>query len=323
MPRINQENRGQESYKSRGFDPNNVYRENLSIHAKVLSKEEKEELVSIIFNKDKNKSQEWIRQEGIETQKRKLRRVIHNEKNSEEKKERARQELEAIGIASENRESSLKRTANDEKESEERRQEAQRELDAIKEARKEIEEIEKAKQKLALSYLRLVYILAQRKHAKLGFILSNIITINELISAGNLGIMKALNYGNFDPKIGINFTTYAATAVKNEMTNLVDKKAKEGEKPDDIGINLAQDKKSLLVGIELEKKETRQRLLSILDSLDETDKAIIIMSYGLGKDSKKHTLEEVAKELGLEKSRVQDRRTIVLRKIRKYGKDYF
>lgn len=159
---------------------------------------------------------------------------------------------------------------------------------------------------LIVRNLRLVVYIAKRfENTNLG--------IEDLVSIGTVGLMKAIN--TFNPEKNIKLATYASRCIENEILMFIRKNA---HYKNDISLeeplNVDWDGNELLlsdiigtdddtVSASLEKQEEKNILLSAVESLDERDRSIIEMRFGIGKsqDNEK-TQKEVADLLGISQS---------------------
>lgn len=164
-----------------------------------------------------------------------------------------------------------------------------------------------AQNKILEANLRFVFNIAKR-YKGMG------VPLLDLISEGNLGLMKAIN--KFDPNRDNKFITYAVWWVResikqfikeNTTTYTVDCSIYEDD--EDAPTNFISDETK---SEEDHKKEVISKLLS---KLTEREKEIIEKYYGLnGKEEK--NLEEIGKELGLTKERIRKIKWSALQKMR-------
>ncbi|MGN1443215.1 MAG: RNA polymerase sporulation sigma factor SigE [Acutalibacteraceae bacterium] len=195
-------------------------------------------------------------------------------------------------------------------------------LSAVKE--KEIlEEImngdESKREILIIHNLRLVVYIA-KKFENTG------IGIEDLISIGTLGLIKAVN--TFCPDKKIKLATYASRCIENEILMFLRKTAnRKKEVSFDEPLNVDWDGNELLLsdvlgsdadevnrGIELQ--DEKRQLLAVVESLDEREKQILIMRFGLY-DTKEYTQKQVADILGISQSYISRLEKRIIEKLKK------
>ncbi len=136
--------------------------------------------------------------------------------------------------------------------------------------------------------------------------------MDDLISIGTIGLIKAVNSFNYDK--GKRLATYAARCIENEVLMVLrsEKKlqnevslyepVKGGEGEMTFMEILETDDESVFEEAEL--KSEIKKLYTMIDRvLTAREKKVILMRYGL-KDGKEYTQREIAKELGLSRSYV-------------------
>ena len=137
------------------------------------------------------------------------------------------------------------------------------------------------------------------------------IGIEDLVSIGTLGLIKAINTFRSDKNIKL--ATYASRCIENEILMYIRKNAQSrGEISIDEPLNVDWDGNELLlsdvlgndedtVSYELEQQEERRIIREAVEGLEERERMIIEMRYGLfGK--KEMTQKEVADKLGISQS---------------------
>ena len=135
--------------------------------------------------------------------------------------------------------------------------------------------------------------------------------IEDLISIGTIGLCKAVNTFRSDKNIKL--ATYASRCIENEiLMHLRKQSGKGGEVSLDEPLNVDFDGNELLlsdilgseedgVAYELEQREEREAIRRAVASLDERERLIIELRYGLsGKEEM--TQKEVATYLGISQS---------------------
>lgn len=149
----------------------------------------------------------------------------------------------------------------------------------------------------------------------------------DLISVGTIGLVKAVDSFNYEN--GTRFATYGAKCIQNEILMLFRSQKKLGcEVSLDDTIDVDKDGNPLTyidiictddtIADDVDKKMKITKVLEyIRDQLDEREKKIIIMRYGLG-NTRNYTQREVADILGISRSYVSRIEKSVLEKINKY-----
>lgn len=135
---------------------------------------------------------------------------------------------------------------------------------------------------------------------------------DDLISIGTIGLIKAID--SFDMDKGIRLATYASRCIDNELLMLLRSGKKQGKEVylyEPIGADKEGNEISLLDIIETEEqdivsvmelKENIKKMYYHLEQvLDEREKRIIYMRYGL-LGGKEITQKEIAREMGISRS---------------------
>ncbi len=176
-----------------------------------------------------------------------------------------------------------------------------------------------AKEKLIEHNLRLVVYIA-KKFENTGM------NIEDLFSIGAIGLIKAVQTYNFDKKIKL--ATYASRCIENEILMQLRKTNKlKNEVSLDETLNADSDGNELLlenilysendsVSQEMDKSVEKQILWGIIDKLNEREKEIMILRFGLmGKEEK--TQKEVADAMGISQSYISRIEKKILSKMKK------
>ena len=182
------------------------------------------------------------------------------------------------------------------------------------------EEREKAKSTLVEHNLRLVVYIA-KKFDNTG------ISVEDLISIGTIGLIKAIN--TFNPVKNIKLATYASICIENEILMYLRKNNKvKLEVSIDEPLNVDWDGNELLLsdilGTEedcvyknMEEEANRQMLKSAMKNLSAREKVIIDLRYGLNsRDGKEKTQKEVADMLGISQSYISRLEKKIMRRLR-------
>ena len=179
---------------------------------------------------------------------------------------------------------------------------------------------EAARQTLIERNLRLVAFVARRydsPHAGGA-------SIEDLISIGTLGLIKAVNTFRSDKNIKL--ATYASRCIENEILMYFRKVSGKQEVSLDEPLNTDWDGNELLladvlgsdeppVSQELEDAEERMALRRAVASLEERERLIIELRFGLG-GRQEQTQSEVAELLGISQSYISRLEKRILRKLR-------
>ena len=134
----------------------------------------------------------------------------------------------------------------------------------------------------------------------------------DLISIGTIGLIKGIT--SFKQSKGTKLATYAARCIENEILMYFrSQKKNQGEMFISDPIDTDEDGNSItymdIVCSEddfaenIDLKINTQKLYKFIDELDQREKMIITLRYGLY-NSKPHTQNEVAKKMGISRSYV-------------------
>ena len=171
------------------------------------------------------------------------------------------------------------------------------------------------KKKLVEHNLRLVVYVA-RKFENTG------ICIEDLISIGSIGLIKAIN--SFDPQKNIKLATYASRCIENEILMFLRKNHNiKTEVSIDEPLNTDWDGNELLLSDVLgtdsdevyrriEDEVDRQLLRAAIEKLNQRERSIMELRFGL-KNGTEKTQKEVADMLGISQSYISrlEKRIIV------------
>ena len=151
------------------------------------------------------------------------------------------------------------------------------------------------------------------------------ISIEDLISIGAIGLIKAVN--SFDPDKNIKLATYASRCIENEILMVLRKSNRlKSEVSFDEPLNTDWDGNELLlsdilgtepdlVSKELDADVEKQMLHTAIDKLNDREKYIVGLRYGLGAD-KEHTQKEVADMMGISQSYISRLEKRIIGKLR-------
>ncbi|ACB84893.1 RNA polymerase sporulation sigma factor SigE [Natranaerobius thermophilus] len=167
--------------------------------------------------------------------------------------------------------------------------------------------------------LRLVVYIA-RKFENTG------VNIEDLISIGTIGLIKAVN--TFDPQKKIKLATYASKCIENEILMYLRRNNKlKNEVSIDEPLNIDWDGNELLLSDVLgtdidiihqniEQKVNKNLLKMALEKLSQREKTIMKLRFGLGRQEGK-TQKEVADILGISQSYISRLEKRIINRMRK------
>lgn len=162
----------------------------------------------------------------------------------------------------------------------------------------------KGRETLIVHNLRLVVYIAKKFE-------SSGVGIEDLISIGTIGLIKAVN--TFSTDKNIKLATYASRCIENEILMFLRKSNQyKYEVSIDEPLNIDWDGNELLlsdvlgtdddiVNVNIENEVEKQLLLEAIDKLNDREKLIMEMRFGL-KDGKERTQKEVADLIGISQS---------------------
>ena len=195
----------------------------------------------------------------------------------------------------------------------------------------EIAEEEKLLQKLMLDDKEAKQILVERNLRLVVYIAKKFentgIDFEDLISIGTIGLMKAINTFNVDKNIKL--ATYASRCIENEILMQLRRNTKiKNEISIDEPLNKDGDGNELLLsdilGTENDvtskaiEDEVDMKLLNIaINKLDEREKYIMKLRFGIGGNQKEKTQKEVADMLGISQSYISRLEKKIMNKMKK------
>lgn len=156
------------------------------------------------------------------------------------------------------------------------------------------------------------------------------INIEDLISIGTIGLIKAINTFRADKSIKL--ATYASKCIENEILMFIRKTAGlRQEVSIDEPLNVDKDGNELLLsdilGSEedsvfssIELEEDRRTVRQALERLDRRERIIIELRFGLD-GGKEHTQKEVADMLGISQSYISRLEKKILDRLKEEMKD--
>ena len=150
--------------------------------------------------------------------------------------------------------------------------------------------------------------------------------VEDLISIGTIGLIKAIN--TFNPVKKIKLATYASRCIENEILMYLRKSSNRRQDASiDEPLNTDNDGNELLlmdvltsddpqVGEELERSAERAALRTAVERLAPRERRIMELRFGLNHESE-HTQKEVADTLGISQSYISRLEKRILKRLRR------
>lgn len=178
---------------------------------------------------------------------------------------------------------------------------------------------EAAKEELTVHNLRLVVYIAKKFE-------STGINVEDLISIGTIGLIKAVN--TFCPQKNIKLATYASRCIENEiLMHLRKNSSRRSEISIDEPLNIDWDGNELLLsdilGTEpdgiirpIEDEAEKNMLLGAVGRLETRERLIMQMRFGL-RGAEEKTQKEVADMIGISQSYISRLEKRIIKKLKK------
>lgn len=176
-----------------------------------------------------------------------------------------------------------------------------------------------AREPLITHNLRLVVYIAKKFE-------STGINLEDLISIGTIGLIKAVN--TFSPEKKIKLATYASRCIENEILMYLRKNQnRRKEVSIDEPLNIDWDGNELLlsdilgtdadaVSSDIERDAERAMLHRAINSLEERERSIMRLRFGLYQNGREHTQKEVADRIGISQSYISRLEKRIIRRLR-------
>lgn len=194
----------------------------------------------------------------------------------------------------------------------------------------ELEEEEEALKKLAAGDENIKKVLVERNLRLVVYIAKKFentgVGIEDLISIGTIGLMKAIN--TFNTNKNIKLATYASRCIENEILMYLRKNNKiKGEVSIDEPLNQDGDGNELLLSDilgtdyditsrRIEDEVDKKLLKEAITKLSKREKCIMELRFGFGTDEEK-TQKEVADMLGISQSYISRLEKKIITKMRR------
>lgn len=154
------------------------------------------------------------------------------------------------------------------------------------------------------------------------------IGVEDLISIGTIGLIKAIN--TFNPMKNIKLATYASRCIENEILMYLRRNNKiRYEVSIDEPLNVDWDGNELLlsdilgtdenvISKDMEEEVDKKLLRMALEKLNDRERDIIELRFGINcKDGKERTQKEVADMMGISQSYISRLEKKIMRQVKK------
>lgn len=154
---------------------------------------------------------------------------------------------------------------------------------------------------------------------------SEILSTNDLVSEGAIGIMKAAE--KYDPERGKPFVTFAAPYIRRSIEAAINKASTDtdvrstdeslpvGSRNNFTLLNVLEDVNAEKADAIVEEDALNDDLLACIDVLNDREHEVVSRYYGL--KGWRQTMAEIAEDMGLKRERVRQERDKAVRKLRK------
>ena len=183
---------------------------------------------------------------------------------------------------------------------------------AINEIEWLLTEARKARDQIITANLRLVVSIA-KKYA------SHLHTLEDLLSEGHVSLIRATE--KFDYSRGYQFSTYATYAIRNDYFRVFKRQQQDSERLESGVDELAaagEDDADEDVRAAEEYRRYQLLLQAMQGNLDDRDRRIVMLRFGIDQQNGPQTLKSVGQDLGLSKERVRQLETRAIAKLKQY-----
>lgn len=147
------------------------------------------------------------------------------------------------------------------------------------------------------------------------------VPFSDIISEGNVGLLKAAK--KFDPSRNIKFSSYAVWWIKASIKDCISDYFNECTVFDDKDWENISESEYMYdrINDEYEKKlndmqSRRSAVEDLIQCLEERERKIIMLFFGLGEDAKAMNLDEISKKMSITKERVRQIKDSALVKLK-------
>jgi len=158
---------------------------------------------------------------------------------------------------------------------------------------------------------------------------SDILTTDDLVSEGTIGMMKAAQ--KYNPSLGKPFVTFAAPYIRRSIEAAIsrleaatevrstDESLPVGSRNNYTLLNVLEDVNAPKADATLEQSVLTDDLLRVIGVLNEREVAVVKNFYGV--DAERLTMAEIGVRMGLKRERVRQIRDTAMRKLRRAARE--
>ena len=186
---------------------------------------------------------------------------------------------------------------------------------ALDEIERLLAEALQARDQIITSNLRLVVSLARKYD-------SNHNSFDDLLSEGNITLMRAIE--KFDYSRGFRFSTYATYAIQYDFFRLLKRQQKDNSRlesgVDELADSSQDDADEDILAAE-EYRRYQTLLRAMQGNLDDRDRRIVMMRFGIDHEDGPQTLQTIGQHLGLSKERVRQLEIRAIARLKQHVED--
>ena len=154
---------------------------------------------------------------------------------------------------------------------------------------------------------------------------SDILTTDDLVSEGSIGLMKAAE--KYNPSRGKAFVTFAAPYIRRSIETAIsrletttdvrstDESLPVGSRNNYTLLNVLEDVNAEKADALVDENTLSDDLIRVIHTLNDRERSVIVCFYGIGNN--RQTMAEIGENLGMKRERVRQVRDQALRKLRK------
>lgn len=177
--------------------------------------------------------------------------------------------------------------------------------------------------RLVKAYLRMVLSQAHSSmEASRESLASSGMTLSDLVSEGNIGLLKAINM--YDAEQGTKFATYALSSIRRAIASAIEVQPSRKSMDAPLHEGTRSTLLDVLTGSEgdpqtagMEEEELREEVQTAIENLSPREQRVIKAFYGIGQSPM--TYADIGMSMQLTRERIRQIKTTALRNLRRLG----